>query len=140
MKNLKFLFVFLVFSGLISCNSDDDGIDLSEGDRIVGEWKIQSQTIDGEEWELSECELQSRISFSANGNITVTDRYEDFETEECVSEIYTQKWEYRGNNVYRITEDNISHNVTIIFSNNNNTFTISEQDIDGTYTATYVRV
>src|SRR5690606_5173627 len=97
-------------------------------------------TIAGEVLELSECELQSRLSFSANGSITVTDHYEDFDTEECVSEVYTQNWVYRGNNVYRITENGESHDVTIIFSNNNNTFTISFQDEDGAYTAVYVRV
>ena len=140
MKNLRFIFVFFVFAGLASCSNDDDGNGTADGNRIVGVWKIQSHSIDGVELELSDCELQSRISFLANGNISVTDRYEDFETEECVSDIYTQKWEYRGNNIYRITEEDVSQDVTIIFSNNNNTFKVSMEDEDGSYSATYVRV
>ncbi len=141
MKNVKLLFVFLVFTGLVSCNNDDDGIELSDGDRIVGVWNIQSIILDGEEWELSDCELQSRMSFTANGNITVTSRYDDVDTEECVSEVNTLNWEYRGNNVYRITDEDGSEDITFLFSNNDNTFTITEEDEDGySETLIYVRV
>ncbi|HSI71529.1 MAG TPA: lipocalin family protein, partial [Gillisia sp.] len=102
MGNLKFIFVFLVFAGLISCSSDDDSNGPAEADRIVGEWKIESLSMDGEELDLTDCELQTRIRFSTNGDISVTDYYEDFDSEECISEVYTQKWENRGDNVYRI--------------------------------------
>lgn len=140
MENLKLIFVFLAFAGLASCSSDDDTNGPAQVDRIVGEWKIQSLSMDGEELELSDCELQTRIRFSANGDITVTDRYEDFDSEECLSEVYTEKWEYRGNNVYRITGEEGPDDITIIFSNNNNTFSFSREDEDGSYSATYVRV
>jgi hypothetical protein len=140
MKNLKIILVFLVFAGVASCSSDDDSNGPAEADRIVGEWEIQSLSMDGEDLELSDCELQTRIRFSANGDITVTDYYEDFDSEECVSEIYNQKWEYRGNNVYRITSEEGSNDLLIVFSNNNNTFSFSREDEDGSYSATYTRV
>lgn len=142
MKTIKLFFAFLLFAGVASCSSDDDGNtnEPADQDRIVGEWRIQSLSIDGEQTELSECDLQSRIVFSANGNITVTSFYEDVDSEQCVSEVYTETWEYRGNNVYRITDEDGPTDVTITFSNNNNTFTITEENEEGSYTATYVRV
>src|SRR5690606_1596643 len=140
MKNLRFLFVFFVLAGMASCSNDDDGNDPITDDRIVGKWRLQQQFMDGEEWDLTECEKQTTVEFMANGNITSTDFFEDFDTEECVSEISAQKWENRGNNVYRITEGNISYDVTIMVSNNNNTLTISAEDDDGSYSMRFVRV
>lgn len=142
MKNFKFIFVFLVFAGFVSCSSDDDGNQEvpPANDRIIGKWQIQQQLIDGEEFPISDCMRQSTVEFMANGNVTTTDFYEDVDTEGCVSEVSTEQWEYRGNNIYRISEGGQSYDVTIIFSNNNNTFTVSAEDEDGSYSSTYIRV
>ena len=140
MKNLKILLVFFVLAGIASCSNDDDGNEPITADPIVGKWKLQQQFMDGEEFELTECEKRTTVEFISNGNINSTDFSEDFETEECVSEISAQKWENRGNNVYRITEGNISYDVTIMVSNNSNTLTISSEDDDGSYSMRFVRV
>ncbi len=139
MKAIKLLLTLFVLIGLASC-SDDDEPSSPDTDRIVGEWRIQSLTYDGEEVEFSSCQLQSSIKFFANGNVTTTDFYEDID-DECISDIYSEKWTNRGNNVYRITdEDGITYDVTILFSNNNNVFTITEEDEDGTYVISYRRI
>lgn len=140
MKNLKILLVFFVLAGIASCSNDDDVNEPMTADPIVGKWKLQQQFMDGEEFELNECEKQTTVEFMSNGNITSTDFYEDFETEECISEISAQKWENRGNNLYRITEGNISQDVTITLSNNNNTLTMSAEDDDGSYSLGFVRM
>lgn len=140
MKSIKILFAFLLFAGVASCGSDDDANGPAEDDRIVGEWKLQSLTVDGEEWELTDCDLQSRLQFSSNGDILNTNFFEDLDSDECVSEVTNEEWEYLGNNVYRITDEEGTTDVTLVFSNNDNAFTITEENEDGTYIATYVRV
>lgn len=142
MKNLKFIFVFLIFAGLASCSSDDEGNSdgPDETDRIIGEWQIQQILVDGEEFPLTDCELQSTLEFMANGNVTTTDFYVDSDTEECDSEAYTEQWENRGNNIYRISGDGLTYDVTIIFSNNNNTFMVTEEDGEGSSSVTYDRI
>lgn len=140
MKNLKFIFVFLVFAGLTSCSSDDDANGPAEIDRIVGKWRIQGLVLDGDPVPLSDCEKQTTVEFKANGDLINTEFYEDFDTEECVSDVYTEKWQNRGNNVYRITDGDTFEDATITFSNNNNTFTVTEENEDGSYSTTFVRI
>lgn len=142
MKTLKVFFALLLLVGFNSCSDDDNGgIDSAEANRIVGEWKMQSMTMDGEAVPVSDCEAQSRVVFTANGNLTSTDFFEDFETEECTSEVTNEKWQYRGNNVYRFIDGTDTYDVVVMFSNNNNRFSITEEDEDfGTYTVVWVRV
>lgn len=137
---MKFIFVFLVFAGLASCSNDDDSNETPGTDRIVGKWKIQQFLLDGEQIPLTDCEKQSTIEFMTNGTARTIDFFDDPDTNQCVSETYTEQWVNRGNNVYRFTEGGFSYDVTIIFSNNNNSFTITAEDEFETYTATYIRV
>ena len=140
MKNLKFILGFLVFAGLTSCSSDDDANAPAEVDRIVGKWKIQELLVDGEVVLLTDCEKQTTVEFKTNGDIISSDFYDDFETEECIEETSTEKWENRGNNIYRITDGATSEDVNIVFSNNNNTFKVSQEDEEGSYSTTFVRI
>lgn len=140
MKTIKLLLTLFLIVGLGSCSGDDDGGNGTvEANRLVGEWKIQSLTIDGVSVPITDCEAQSRVIFTANGNLTSTDFFED-ENEECVSEVTNETWEYRGSNIYRFNDGSVSYEVSIIFSNNNNQFTVTEEDESGTYTITYTRV
>lgn len=143
MKDFKFILIFLAFAGIASCSSDDDGSsnEPPANDPIVGTWKIQQQLIDGEEEPLSDCEKQSTVEFKTNETVTSTDYYDDPDTGECITDVYTEDWENRGNGIYRITdEDDESTDISIVFSGNNNTFTISEEYDEVTYSVTYVRV
>ena len=138
MKTIKLLFVFCLFAGVASCSDDEINNGSADGNRVVGEWKLNQSLLNGEEVEIGECENQSRIEFFANGTVTTTQYY--FDEEGCVSDVYTEDWEYLGNNVYRFTDEEGSYNATLIFSNNNNSFTITEEDEEGTYSSTFVRV
>lgn len=139
MKDLRFILMFLVFAGLASCSSDDDGNGPAETDRIVGKWKIQQLLVDGEVVPIPDCEGQSTVEFMANGNVRSTDFYEDLDTQACVSEVHNEQWENRGNNVYRFMDGTDSYNLNIIFSNNNNTMTVTDPD-DASYSVTYIRI
>lgn len=142
MKAFKIFLSLFLFIGIASCSSDDDGN--SNGpvanDPIIGQWKMQSFILDGEPQEITECEARSILEFFANGNVTSTDFYEDFDTGECISEISTQKWQNMGNNVYRIKEGNQFTDMTVDFSADNNAFTISEENEYVSVSMTYTRV
>lgn len=142
MKTLKLLLALFLLVGFGACSDDDDeGNGSVEANRIVGEWKMQSMTIDGEAVPITDCEAQSRVVFTANGNVTSTDFFEDLDTEECTSEVTNEKWQYRGNNVYRFIDGTDTYDFEIMFSNNNNRFSITEEDEDfGTITVVWVRV
>lgn len=142
MKTFKLLFAFFLLLGFASCSDDDEGGDDSlEANRIVGEWRMQSMTIDGETVPISDCEAQSRVVFTANGNVTSTDVFEDIDSEECITEVSNEKWQYRGNNVYRFIDGTDTYEVEVLFSNNNDRFSITEEDEDfGTFTVVWVRV
>lgn len=143
MKTIKLYLALFLIIGITSCGSDDDdsGSNSPEADRIVGEWIMERSTFNGEVYTPDECEAQSTLEFFANGTVTYVEFWEDWETEECISESDSEEWEYRGNNVYRFTgDDDEPYDVLINFSNNNNTFTVTEEDEDGTYTAVYNRV
>lgn len=141
MKALKLILGLFLLIGLVSCSDDDDGGSNGANDRIVGEWRIDKVIMNGVEIELGECGGQSGIVFLANGNAIATDFYEDFDTGDCISDVYNEKWQYSGNNVYKFTdEDGEVYDVTITFSNNNNTFTITEEDDVDSYSIRYVRV
>ena len=141
MKALKLLLTLFLFIGLASCSDDDDSKNSSEGDRIVGEWRMQSSSYDGEEYIPNECEAQSSIKFFSNGTVTFKEYWEEWETEECISETGSEEWEYIGNNIYKITdEDDDVNTFEIKFSNNNKTFTVTEEDEDGVYTVVYNKV
>lgn len=137
MKITKLLLTFLVFAGLAACSSDDSSDDPLK-DPIIGEWLIEKHFIGGEEVELEDCEGQTGVTFFDNGNVTLTDFYEDPDTGECFSELTTHKWQNLGDNNYKFTHQNgETRMVTFTFSNNNNTFIISEED--GSYAAMYNR-
>lgn len=141
MKVLKLLLSLTLFLGLVSCSSGDDDSNAPVKDvRIVGKWQIESYAIDGEYFGISDCEAQTTVEFFANGNVTTIEFFETLEEDECFSEVYTEKWEYRGNNVYRIMDGKEYVDVSITFSNYNNSFTISEEDDEGIYSVTYVRI
>ncbi len=142
MKTLKLLLALFMLVGLGACSDDDDGGNgTAEANRIVGEWKMQSMSIDGEAVPISDCEAQSRVLFKTNGTLTSTDFFEELDSEECISEVTNESWQYRGNNVYRFSDGTDTYDVEVLFSNNNNRFSITEIDDDfGTFTVVWVRV
>ncbi|MFO7721018.1 MAG: lipocalin family protein [Gillisia sp.] len=66
MKKLFLLFMSLTV--LTGCSNDDDN---SEKDRILGSWLIvEINNVPGSEFELSECNKNSTMTFNENGTTT----------------------------------------------------------------------
>lgn len=69
MKKLN-LFIWL-FTGLmiLSCKSEDD--ENNKNASILGEWTLVSETYQGIEESLSECELMQTLTFNVDGSLEV---------------------------------------------------------------------
>lgn len=113
MKKILILTIALV--SLFSCSSDDKDLD-----PIVGKWYVFSK--DGVE--TDECERKGNLTFNEDGSTTSV--YYESLNNECLKggDEGTATWKNKGNNVYSITRGKESNDATLVFSDNNNTFTI----------------
>jgi hypothetical protein len=142
MRTIRFLFSLFLFAGLVSCSDDDDngGTNSTEANRIVGKWEMQSSSLNGEVIEMGECE-ELILEFTTNGKVEYTETYEDWETEDCITDTFTEDWEYVGSDRYKFTdEDDFSYIVKVTFTNNNTTFTVTEEDEDGIYSVIFKKI
>ena len=82
----KLLYLFIVTTLLISCNSNDDNsLDL---DPIIGTWQMQS-ILENNQERSTACQRQSTIIFSENGTTTVSN-FEDADDGSGDCERYTE--------------------------------------------------
>lgn len=116
MKKLLYLFVTSII--LVSCNSNDD---VEVLDSIIGTWQLQSVRVNGEEI-VNDCSRQSKVTFADDNTIFITS-FDDFDGE-CTSSTDTSTWVNNGNSMYTFDEEEF----TILFSNNNTVFKISETE------------
>lgn len=136
MKKLNLIFIFFIGLYFISCSSDDDNSNTTENN-LLGEWILVNQIYDGQNEELSDCELQETLTFNSNG--TLISYYTDLDPCEFFSE--TQQYELTGDdlkimfgessefryNVLLLTENNLSienyyRNGTTLDENNRTTY------------------
>ncbi|AOW20729.1 lipocalin-like domain-containing protein [Urechidicola croceus] len=115
MKKMKLfcgiLIGLMIFS---SCSSDDDSN--SDSTSIVGIWKPIKEvdvcsTGSEETYDFSICEQKSRVTFSSNETLNITDF--DDNTGDCLED-------YNENGTWSLTGDNLS--VTLNGETNNPTF------------------
>ncbi len=90
MKKLNLLLVFLIGITILSCSSDDNDSSSNEP-TIIGEWILVNQIYDGQNENLSDCELQETLTFNSNG--TLISYYTD--NEPC--EFFTENQQYELN-------------------------------------------
>lgn len=92
MKKIKHLLWALIAFLIVSCSSDEDKIDAdSDAALIVGQWVITNQIYNGQDENLSDCQLQETYTFNADG--TSISYYEDtVPGEEC--QFYTDSQIY----------------------------------------------
>lgn len=141
MKKLVKLFSVLAVTILFSCSSDNDGNSVS-GDPIVGEWKFMSGTENGVPQVLTECDLLEKSIFKSNGEFVA----EDYDLVDGVCTLQelnepgltvTMEWEKVADNSYEITffANGVATPTKIaftsVFSDNNNTVTITATEEDG---------
>lgn len=91
MKKLNLLLGILIGLTILSCSSDNNDSSSSEP-TIMGEWILVNQIYDGQNENLSDCELQETLTFSSNG--TLISYYTDYDPCEFFTE--TQQYELNG--------------------------------------------
>ncbi len=120
---MKKIFLSLVLCfALFSCSSnDDDNLDL-----IVGTWNLFS--LNGTT--ASDCEKQSFVTFFAN-NTATGENYNTDVNNNCVriGVDETVQWVNSGNNTYTIGSNSNPLIWNVVFSDNNNTLTITNQGV-----------
>ncbi len=135
-KTNLLLIIFFVGLSFFSCSSDDDNSNTTQNN-LLGEWILVNQIYDGQNEELSVCELQETLTFNSNG--TLISYYTDLDPCEFFSE--TQHYELNDDdlkimfgedsefryNVLILTESNLSienyyRNGTTLDENNRTTY------------------
>lgn len=92
----KLIALFAVFMMFTACSSDDDANDGE--DPILGTWYVVELENAFSDDELSECNMNSNITFHAD-NTADSEFYEEVE-EECMSEADTSEWKRETNGQY----------------------------------------
>lgn len=148
-KIMAFLFLAGIMTTTISCSSDD-GENTSGNDPIIGIWKKVSETNNGEENDLDECDLMQTTEFKTNGTVEIKNY--DLEEGQCelteIPEGFVVKWEKNSTDNYTIQviyAGNVEDETIYIteFSNNNNQLKIIVTNNSGgettTFTTTFIR-
>ncbi|PZD79024.1 lipocalin family protein [Mesonia sp. K7] len=129
MKKLLVLASLILSISLVSCSNDDDG----GQDPIIGTWELESISFEGQEFPLEECEGETTVQFKSNGEVIATD-YMLNENDECeVDTISEGTWELTQGTTYQTTFAGETTTTEVIFSNNNNKFTIEEDGFSSTF-------
>jgi len=93
MKKLNLLlgiFIGLIF---ISCSSDDSQGQNSNEPTIIGEWILINQIYNGQNENLSSCELQETLTFNSNGTLI------SYYTDNDPCEFFTEDQQYNLNDL-----------------------------------------
>lgn len=148
-KFLSFLFLAGIMTTTVSCSSDD-GESTSGNDPIIGKWKAVSETEDGVEVILDECELMEVSEFKADGTADIEDY--DMEEGECqlneLPEGASVTWEKNSTDNYTLKihfAEIIVEEATLAteFSNGNNQMKVTTIEAFGdepkTIVTTFIR-
>ena len=122
----KLLYLSVVSSILISCSSNNDGVNLST-DKIVGNWNLFSQKTNSIET-ITDCKKQTTFNFEPDRILRQT--FYSFINTDCKenSQIISS-WAFSGDSKYRITNSSgVSQTLEFSFSENDTKFSISETD------------
>lgn len=120
---MKKIFLSLALTlALFSCSSNND----DDTDIIVGTWNLFS--LNGTT--VSDCEKQSYVVFNANN--TATGENYNFDTNNNCVKVgvdETVQWVNSGNNTYTIGSSSNPLIWNVVFSDNNNTLSITNQGV-----------
>lgn len=123
----------LLLMGLfsMSCSDDDEGGDNNNVDVIVGAWKISSIIVDDTDIYpilalQGVCEIESVSNFY-NDYTVVNETFEENSEGDCVAGTDdTGTWSKEGN-IYTITVNEMPTSAELIFSDNNNKFSVNQE-------------
>ncbi|MDG4716190.1 lipocalin family protein [Winogradskyella marincola] len=122
MKKLNLLLGILIGLAILSCSSNDNDSSPNEP-TILGEWILVNQIYDGQNENLSDCELQETLTFNSNG--TLISYYTDNEPCEFFTE--TQQYELNGTELKILFGQNSDFRFNIL------TLTATELSIENFY-------
>lgn len=125
----KILILTITLFTLLSCSSNDDII----LDQVIGKWKVKSVTVNNVSI-LNACSSQSTIEFKSDNTVTTVAFNDDNSNSNCTSSSKTGNWKFKNGTTYATsidTNDGSFREITITFSNNNNTFTTSDSQAQG---------
>lgn len=149
MKKLKLVLGILIGILTFSCSSDDDSSS-SQNNPLIGEWRLTSISLNGENLNLNECMLEQTLTFQTNGN-----KVEYFweEMTPCTYDTFTSQYTFENNILVSINEADGINGVAYQKTNevltlNNTTLIYVEtgDNVEGTYpdnqqqTFTYLKV
>jgi len=98
MKKIFLITLAILSLQLTSCSSDDDNI---IEDPIIGVWKVNKVTIDGEIFDLGECELNSTETFFANG-VYAQNNLLTNGSGACLKDDFSARWKKLSDGVYAV--------------------------------------
>lgn len=75
MKHFKTLCLALLAVAMVSCGSDDDD-NRSNAELIIGTWQLTSETENGQNEQLDDCELMGTVQF--DGTVFTSVTFDDF--------------------------------------------------------------
>jgi len=101
MKKLKLSLAILMGILIVSCSSDDDN-NANEESPIIGEWKLESISINGQNQSIDPCMLEQTRTFQTNGNLI---EYFWEEMTPCTYGTATVQYTFENNILISINED-----------------------------------
>lgn len=132
--------LFLVLS-MMSCGNDDDNA-RSNADLIIGTWQLDSETENGQQIQLDDCERRATVQFI--GDIFTSTFYDDFDNPgTCeVDETFSASYNVSGN-MLSVTSFGLTDTIEITTLNDSIlVLTETDTDEDGTfvYVTTFIRL
>lgn len=134
-QRLSGLLIILLTAGMGLAGCSDSSTDTSDpdGDSITGTWQLSSLVfsmgggIELDVTDMDTCLLETTLTFEEDGDFHYM--YSSADGEECSTVSDTGTWVHESGTTYRIVADGLpigQGTQEISFSNNNNTFSFSE--------------
>jgi hypothetical protein len=101
MKKLKLSIAILMGILIMSCSSDDNN-NATEESPIIGEWKLESISINGQNQNIDPCMLEQTQTFQTNGNLI---EYFWEEMTPCTYGTASVQYTFENNILVSINED-----------------------------------
>lgn len=140
----KILILTITLFTLLSCSKSSDDIN----DPIIGKWQHSEGYTNGINNNLSYCSKKTTIEFKSNNELTIIGFSSG--NVNCSSVTDNGTWQNTSNSNYDITLIDSQGKTfyettdTIVFSNNNNTFTVANSEtlngVTTTYTSVYIKI
>ena len=129
---MKFQTLIVLFLGILifSCSNDDDS---GDHDPIIGNWKVESQFVNGKLNQLEPCRYNSTVQLKEDGTGSFVDFY-GTSLDSCNGEISTFNWS-NNNGAYAFSysydgEEYPVDGIVVTFEKENTVIAITFEDLE----------